>query len=286
MDGVTHSQSSGQSNGRPGGATWSIDEIPFAAIDRDEISNDRLLFYMLASASFVEITTHLYTDNLIAFYRGDDELTEWLAHNWVAEEMQHGAALKRYVQTAWPDFDWEAGYRGFFEDYRHCCSIDLLANTQALEMVARCVVETGTSTFYRALSDMTDEPVLKQLTANISTDEVRHYKNFYHAFLRYHEREGNSRLKVLRTLWSRISEVDNEDAFLAFKHVYLIDNPDAEFKPADYEAFRTATGQLAKKFYPHDMAVRMMLKPLELRPTVTRMIVPPMVSAARLLFLR
>jgi hypothetical protein len=34
------------------------------------------------------------------------------------------------------------------------------------------------------------------------------------------------------------------------------------------------------------MAVRMMLKPLELSPPVVRVIVPPMVSAARLLFLR
>ena len=26
-------------------------------------------------------------------------------------ELQHGAALRKYVETAWPDFDWEAGYR-------------------------------------------------------------------------------------------------------------------------------------------------------------------------------
>jgi hypothetical protein len=272
--------------GRPGGASWSIDEIPFTDLDRDEVHGDRQLFYMLASASFVEITSNLYTSNLVAFYRGDDELTDWLSRQWEAEEMQHGAALKRYVKTAWPEFDWEAGYRDFFEEYRHCCAIDLLADTQALEMAARCVVETGTSTFYRALSDMTDEPVLKRLTANISSDEVRHYKNFYHAYLRYHEREGNGRLAILRTLWQRVSEVDNEDAFLAFKHVFLTSNPGAAFKPDEYEAFRAATRQLAKRYYPHDMAIRMMLKPLDLRPTVTRMIVPPMVSAAKLLFLR
>lgn len=276
----------GFNDSRPGGATWSIEEIPFADLDRDEVHANCQLFYMLASASFVEITSNLYTDNLVAFYRGDDALTHWLSNNWEAEELQHGAALKRYVRTAWPEFDWEAGYRSFFEEYRHCCAVELLAETQALEMAARCVVETGTATFYRALSDMADEPVLKQLTANISSDEVRHYKNFYHAYLRYHEREGNGRFAILRTLWNRVSEVDNEDAFLAFKHVYLTANPGVDFKPADYEAFRAATRQLARRYYPHDMAVRMMLKPLELRPTVTRMIVPPMVSAARFLFLR
>ena len=265
---------------------WSIDDIPFHNIDRDEIPTDWQVFYMLASASFVEITSNLYTGNLVAFYQGDDEVTEWLSHQWEAEELQHGAALKRYVQAAWPDFDWEVGYRNFFAEYSGCCAVDLLAATPALEMAARCVVETGTATFYRAISDMTDEPVLKQLTAQISTDEVRHFKNFYHFFQRHHEREGNSRFAVLRTLWDRATEVDVEDAFLAFKHVYLIMNPGAEYKPGAYDTFRTSVGKLAKHHYPYDMATRMILKPLDLSPPVTRMIVPPIVSAAKLLFLR
>jgi hypothetical protein len=271
---------------RPGGASWSIDEIPFQDLDREEVRDDRQLFHMLASASFIEITSDLYTGNLVAFYRGDDEVTAWLSRQWEPEELQHGAALKRYVAAAWPEFDWNAGYRAFFAEYSRCCVVDLLAATPALELAARCVVETGTATFYRALSEMTTEPVLKRLAANISVDEVRHYKHFYRFFLRYHECEETSRFAVLRTLWRRATVVDAEDAFLAFKHVFLAANPGAEFRLSDYDAFRAHIGKLAKRHYPHDMAVRMMLKPLDLSPPVTRVLVPPIVSAARLLFLR
>jgi hypothetical protein len=43
-------------------------------------------------------------------------------------------------------------------------------------VAARCVVETGTATFYRMLSELSREPVLKHLAAEISADELRHYK--------------------------------------------------------------------------------------------------------------
>ena len=82
-----------------------------------------------------------------------DEIVEWLESRWEREELQHGAALKRYVQTAWPDFDWEAAYKLFFAEYSQCCTVEQLAGTRALEMAARCVVETGTATFYRMMSD-------------------------------------------------------------------------------------------------------------------------------------
>jgi hypothetical protein len=269
-----------------GGASWSIAEIPFHDLDRNAVCDDRQLFYVLAAASFVEITSDLYTANLTEFFRGDDDVTTWLTQHWEPEELQHGAALKRYVEIAWPDFDWNASYCGFYAEYARLCAADLYAATRALEMAARCVVETGTATFYRALSEMTDEPVLKQIAANISSDEVRHYKNFYHFFRRYRAREGTRRRDILRTLWQRMGEVDSEDALLAFKHVFLAANPCDEFESADYAAFRASWHASFNRHYPHEMAVRMMLKPLALTPPVVRVIVPPMVAATRLFFLR
>ena len=51
----------GLSGSRSGGAPWPIDELPFQDVDRDEVHDDRQLFYMLTAASFVEITSDLYT---------------------------------------------------------------------------------------------------------------------------------------------------------------------------------------------------------------------------------
>jgi hypothetical protein len=271
----------GLSGGHRPSTPWSIKDIPFQELDYDVVHDDRQLFYSLAAASFVEITADLYTTNLIAFFQGDDEVVSWLSQRWEPEELQHGATLKRYVETAWPEFDWNAAYRGFLAEYsRHCA----VASTQTLELAARCVVETGTATAYRALSVMTAEPVLKRIATNIAADEVRHYKYFYRFFQRCYERDQTSRLAIARALWQRMTEVDTEDAFFAFKHVYLASNPGNEFQLEDYKAFRAHVRRVGEQYYPYNMAVRMILKPLNLRSPVVHVIVPPLVFAARHLF--
>jgi hypothetical protein len=271
--------------GYPGAATWSVDAVPYHTVACEKIHDDTVLFYILASASFVEITSDVYTRNLVEFFRDDNEVVQWLQHSWESEELQHGAALRRYVQTVWPEFDWDCAYRSFLAEFKRFCSVDQLADTRALEMAARCVVETGTAAFYRALSELSPEPVLRQIASEISADEVRHYKHFYRSFLRYRAREHPSRAAVLRTLWHRIGEVDAEDGFYAFKHVHLACNPGAAFHVRDYEAFRASLRPLAKRHFPHAMATKMLLKPLGLSASVGRLVVPAVTSATRLLFL-
>ena len=265
-----------------GDASWSVEDIPYHTLVHDRVRDDRRLFYILASASFIEITSDLYTRNLVEFFRHDSEIVDWLEGNWESEELQHGAALKRYVQTAWPDFDWEAAYRSFVAEYSRICTLDQLAGTRALEMAARCVVETGTATFYRMLSELSREPVLKRLAAEISADEVRHYKHFYRYFLRYRRLEQPGRAAIFRTLLNRATEVETEDAFYAFKAVCLGRNPDTGFRKRDYAAYRDSVVQLAKHHFPHEMAIKMLLKPLDLNPMVGRAMVPAVTSATRL----
>ena len=268
-----------------GEASWSIDAIPYDALERERVKDNALLLYIVASASFVEITSDVYTRNLSDFFRDDPDVVEWLERSWESEELQHGRALRRYAETAWPDFDWDGTYRDFQAEFMQFCSVDQLAQTRALEMAARCVVETGTAAFYRALAEMSPEPVLSELATAISTDEVRHYKHFYRFFLRYREHEQPSRVAVARTLWARIGEVDAEDAFYAFKHVYLAHNPEAEFRKEDYAAFRAQLRPLAVRHFPHRMASKMLLKPLGLSAFAGRLMVPTVASASRLLFL-
>jgi rubrerythrin len=267
------------------GARWSVDDIPYDRLAVERVRSDRRLFQILASASFIEITAGLYTQNLVEFFRNDAEIADWLQNHWEKEELQHGTALKRYVQTAWPDFDWEAAYRDFQADYAPLCTVEALACTKALEMVARCVVETGTASFYRMLADVSPEPVLKQLAANISTDEVRHYKHFHRYFRRYRQLERPSRLAVLRTLWGRAADVEAEDTFCAFKAVFRASNPGVEFQRSDYDTYRDSVLNLVRDHFPHSMAVKMLLKPLDMNALVGRAMLPAVTSASRL-FLR
>ena len=270
----------------PKGPRWSVEQLPFPLIDRARVMGDPDLFYMLVSASFVEITSDLYTQNLVDYFDGDAEVQQWLEHQWQHEEVQHGFALKRYVTTVWPEFDWDEAYRRFFSDYARVCIVENLGPTRALELVARCVVETGTATMYTLLGRLTDEPVLRLLTDHIRRDEVRHYGFFYHHFVSYQRDERPSRTAILRTLWSRVAEIDNEDAYYAFKHVFMMRHPSRTFTDSDYHDFRRRLLARARGEYPFHMAAKMVLKPLALGRHVQRAAVPLLTAGARHLFLR
>ena len=267
-------------------AAWSVDSIPYDTLDRARVRGDTVLFYMVSSASLVEFASGVYTRNLTEFFDDDDEVVDWLTQSWEKEELQHGEALKRYVQAAWPDLDWESAYEGFIAELLPCYSVDRLAPTRALEMVGRCVVESGTAAFYRMMSSLATEPVLKQVASQISVDEVRHYKHFYRYYLRYREIEKPGRSAVLRMLWARASEIDAEDVVYAVKHILRTHDPSVPWHRSKYEAVRNASLRRARRHYPYTMATKMLLKPLGLNAAISRVVAPAAASAARLLFLR
>jgi rubrerythrin len=266
-------------------ADW-VERIPYDTVDRARVRNDTVLFHMVSSASLVEFASDVYTRNLAKFFHDDDEVVDWLTQSWEKEELQHGEALRRYVQAAWPDLDWESAYEGFIAELVPCYSVDRLAPTRALEMVGRCLVESGTATFYRMMSALATEPVLKEVARKISADEVRHYKHFYRYYLRYREIEKPGRSAVLRMLWARSSEIDTEDVVYAVKHILRVHNPHVRWQRSEYEAVRNASLRLARRHYPYAMATKMLLKPLGLNAAISRVVAPAAASAARLLFLR
>jgi len=90
----------------------------------------------------------------------------------------------------------------------------------------------------------------------------------------------------MRILWSRASEIEAEDAFHAFKSVFLVRNPDTEFQRTDYTAYVDGISKLAKNHFPLGMAVKMLLKPLGLNPVVGRAVLPAATSAIRFIFMR
>lgn len=268
-------------DGKDRGPRWRHEDLPYDAIDRAAVRDDRLIFYMLATASFVEITTDLYTRNLIDYFKGDPEVQDWLAAGWEPEELQHGAALRRYVNAAWPDFDWERSYRAFLEEYSGYCQVELLGPTRALEMARRCIVETGTCSYYTMIGRLSPCPVLTQLADNIRRDEAGHYAHFHLYFRRYCEDEHPSRLATLKALVGRIREIEGEDGYIAFKHVWLTAIPNRPFRDRDYKNFVGAVRKVAVEHYPFRMAAHMASKPLGFSPKAQRRTETVVAAAAR-----
>lgn len=262
----------------PARLPWSVSEIDYQAIEVERVRPDRDLFYLLASASFIESGSDTYAGNLATYYAHVPEAADWLARHWEAEELQHGLALRRYVEHVWPEFDWERGYARFFEEYRHTCSIDQFEPTDALEMAARCVVETGTAAYYRALEQATDEPVLRGLTRRIANDEVRHYKHFYRFFNRFLDNEGLGRHRVLGALARRLLEIKNEDAEIALRNVLRMERGVEEIPQQEVKALNSRVSAVIRRNLPIEMTVRMLLRPLRLHSGVERAVRKPLVA--------
>lgn len=265
---------------------WTLESLNFAEIDIARVRHNQDLFLLLCGASFVESGSDLYTHNLIEHFAGDDELQSWLREHWEHEELQHGRALAGYVRHVWPEFDWEAGFKAFWDDYGALCTNEQLEASRGLELAARCVVETGTASLYRALNDIVDEPVLKQLTNNIKSDEVRHYKHFYQAFQRYRESEGLGRYKVFRAILRRVNEIRNEDSDIALRHVFNQCYPQHKDNKAEFQKVAGPAQALLRRHLPAEMTVKMLLKPLALPPRLQQTLEKPLAKISEKLFLQ
>ena len=82
-------------------------------------------------------------------------------------------------------------------------------------MIARCVVESGTSSYYSAMRDATEEPVLQEIAGRIAADEYRHYKLFYDT-LNMQTEPDMSAWKKFWIAVGRIRESDDDELAYAY----------------------------------------------------------------------
>lgn len=250
-------------------------------LEPERVRDDDTLFFLLVMSSFVEAASALYTRNLSEFYAGDHEVTDWLTNHWEHEELQHGRALRAYVAAVWPEFDWERANAGFSEEYSAMCTLDEFEPTQGLEMAARCVVETGTSSIYRAIHTYTTEPLLKTITGHIKSDEVRHYSYFHRYFKRYRATEGASRRKVAWAVLKRIAEATKEDSLIAYKHAFQVRFPHTPFEARHYREYNRRLQAIMKRNFPFEMSIKMLMKLIDLPRRLQRPVSWVLVRSAR-----
>jgi hypothetical protein len=262
---------------------WDIRDIDFHAIDLNMARADETLLALVAASSMIESASDVYTANLVEYYSTDSEIGNWLAAQWQPEELQHGEALRTYIASVWPAFDWETTFKAFIADYGKYCVAEALGPTRALELAARCVVETGTATLYRAIHEYAREPVLRDIVHRISEDEVGHFKHFYRYFKKYQGCEKLSRYDVAKALLGRIAEVRRDDAACAFRHVFAGRFPEAENDEQRLRSWSENVYRMVKRHYPYPMAVKMLLTPLDLPPKVKPLVGAPLAFTVRLI---
>jgi rubrerythrin len=193
---------------------WTLEDIDWGAFDRAKVDAD--LLKLVKAAALVERNGYDYAIYLHNVF-GDDPQFRTVVDTWAREEVQHGEALGRWATLADPTFDFAAAFKRFTDGYKlPLDATTSVRGSRAGELMARCIVETGTSSYYSALRDAAQEPVLKQVCAYIAADEFRHYKLFYSHMRRWLDHEHLGKWGRLRIGLGRLHESEDDELSYAY----------------------------------------------------------------------
>jgi hypothetical protein len=230
----------------------------------DPTAVDPALVPLVKAAAMVERNGKDYALYLGSVFHDDPDFRQ-AADYWADEEVQHGDALATWATLADPTWNFAAAFDRYRAGYTIKTDADAsIRGSRTGELIARCMVETGTSSYYTALAEATNEPVLKQVCELIAADEYRHFKLFYDHMRRYLARENLGVLKRLRIALGRIGE--SEDDELAY--AYHCGNEPA-IKPFSHERCTAAymAGAIRCYRYRHiERGTGMILKAVGLPP--------------------
>jgi len=193
---------------------WRIADVAWDQFDSALVDPD--IVPLVKAAAMVERNGLDYAVYLGRIFRDDPDF-RGAAENWAVEEVQHGDALGKWAMLADPGWDFEAAFARYRAGYKLPLDADAsIRGSRTGELIARCMVETGTSSYYTALADAAKEPVLQQVCRLIAADEYRHFKLFYDHMRRYLVRENLSILTRLRIAAGRITESEDDELAYAF----------------------------------------------------------------------
>ncbi len=193
---------------------WRIEDVSWDRFDPALADPD--IVPLVKAAAMVERNGMDYAVYLSRIFRDDPDF-RGAAENWAVEEVQHGDALGKWAMLADPGWDFEAAFARYRAGYKLPLDADAsIRGSRTGELIARCMVETGTSSYYTALADAAQEPVLQQVCRLIAADEYRHFKLFYDHMRRYLVRENLSMLTRLRIAAGRITESEDDELAYAF----------------------------------------------------------------------
>ncbi len=207
-------------------------DISWEKFDRSKI--DPSIVPLVKAAALVEYNGGQYADHLVKVFADDPDFCA-AASDWGVEEIQHGQSLGKWASLYDPTFNLEDSFKRFTQGYQiPVVEGQSSRGSRAGEMIARCIVETGTSSYYTALMEATDEPVLKDICRHIAADEFRHYKLFYQYFKKYLAIEKISFPRRLAIALGRVSETEDDELSYAYYSANLAANDNTAYDRAYY----------------------------------------------------
>ena len=241
---------------------WQIEDVAWDSFDPAQV--DQELVPLVKAAAMVERNGTEYAVYLSRVFHDDPDFQQ-AAAAWAVEEVQHGDALGRWAMLADPTWDFATAFQRYRDGYKLPLDTEgSVRGSRTGELIARCIVETGTSSYYTAMAEGATEPVLQQVCRLIAADEYRHFKLFYDHMKRYLSREEIGVLTRLRIAAGRVTETEDDELAYAFH---------CGNEPADmaYDHERCIAGYMSKamgfyRFTHMQRSMGMILKAVGLPP--------------------
>jgi hypothetical protein len=228
---------------------WTMDDIHWSLFDPSRVE-PRLLAAVKAAA-LVEYNAPDYVSYLKRVFAGSNPSTLADIEQWGREESQHGRALGRWAEMADPAFKLEEAFarfrKGYTPEHFGEAQQGSVRGSRRGEMIARCVVESGTSSYYSAIRDAAQEPVLQEIAGRIAADEYRHYKLFYDI----QQTQPEPELRFLKKLWIAVGRVrESDDDELAYAYYCANVSPEEEAaRPYDRKTYSRLSSQASMTVY-------------------------------------
>jgi len=220
---------------------WQLEDVQWSAFDRSRATP--WMIAAIKSAALVELNAPDYVAYLKRVFKDAGPETIAAIEQWGCEESQHGRALGRWAEMADPSFKLEEAFRRFRDGYQpaHFAGDEgqSIRGSRRGEMISRCVVESGTSSYYTAIKDATEEPVLKEIAGRIAADEYRHYKLFFETLQAQNEPDLPFWRRAAVAV-GRIAESDDDELSYAF---YCANVPAVETAERPYDRALYARAQ-------------------------------------------
>lgn len=220
---------------------WKFEDIDWSLFNPKKVTPE--IVRIIKAGSVIEHNGSDYGCYLKGVFKGDT-LFEKEIDSWAQDEIKHGAVLAEWVKMADPAYNFQERFNAYVEGFPiNVNAKESIRGSRGAELLTRCMVEIGTSSFYTAVKDGTDEPLLKHICEKIAADELRHYKLFYTHYQRYQAQEKISLRKRLEIALGRL--VENEDDELAFAYY----TANKETKPYNRKYYTQLYGMTVYNLY-------------------------------------
>ncbi|WP_266157339.1 ferritin-like domain-containing protein [Dyella silvatica] len=174
-------------------ARWLMRDVDWEHIDKSMVTP--ALIEMVKTITFGELTTYSATRSFMEMFEDDIDFTQWLAV-WLYEETKHPHALTKWLAMNGVQLSGQYLMEGR--------TITPMTKSRTEMLTFNVISEIVAGNMYLATSESVSEPVLKDITAKLAKDEMRHsvgFENYTRRTIAEAADPDYEKTIVLRSAW-------------------------------------------------------------------------------------